>query len=70
MPDFSIIGKAIAMVDAAGKTTGAGKYTDDLASSASTPTVPNNWMESLLSSSDKTLPIPTVSFPSGTTNML
>src|SRR6266481_2372822 len=30
MPDFSIIGKAIAMVDAAGKTTGAGKYTDDL----------------------------------------
>ena len=28
--DFSIIGKAIPMVDAAGKTTGAGKYTDDL----------------------------------------
>jgi 4-hydroxybenzoyl-CoA reductase subunit alpha len=28
--DFSIIGKRIAMVDAAGKTTGAGKYTDDL----------------------------------------
>src|SRR5216683_1328690 len=28
--DFSIIGKAIAMIDAAGKTTGAGKYTDDL----------------------------------------
>ncbi len=28
--DFSIIGKSIAMVDAAGKTTGAGKYTDDL----------------------------------------
>ncbi len=27
---FSIIGKSIAMVDAAGKTTGAGKYTDDL----------------------------------------
>src|SRR5207247_3285704 len=27
--DFSIIGKPIAMVDAAGKTTGAGKYTDD-----------------------------------------
>ena len=27
---FSIIGKRIAMVDAAGKTTGAGKYTDDL----------------------------------------
>ena len=26
----SIIGKPIAMVDAAGKTTGAGKYTDDL----------------------------------------
>ncbi|MFZ0705043.1 MAG: molybdopterin cofactor-binding domain-containing protein [Candidatus Korobacteraceae bacterium] len=30
MSDFSIIGKSIAMVDAAGKTTGAGKYTDDL----------------------------------------
>ncbi len=30
MTDFSIIGKPIAMVDAAGKTTGAGKYTDDL----------------------------------------
>ena len=30
MADFSIIGKPIAMVDAAGKTTGAGKYTDDL----------------------------------------
>ncbi len=31
MPDnFSIIGKPIAMVDAAGKTTGQGKYTDDL----------------------------------------
>lgn len=29
MSDFSIIGKSIAMVDAAGKTTGAGKYTDD-----------------------------------------
>src|SRR5213083_702760 len=28
--DFSIIGKPIAMVDAAGKTTGAGQYTDDL----------------------------------------
>jgi 4-hydroxybenzoyl-CoA reductase subunit alpha len=28
--DYSIIGKRIAMVDAAGKTTGAGKYTDDL----------------------------------------
>jgi 4-hydroxybenzoyl-CoA reductase subunit alpha len=27
---FSIIGKRITMVDAAGKTTGAGKYTDDL----------------------------------------
>ncbi len=27
---FSIIGKRIAMVDAAGKATGAGKYTDDL----------------------------------------
>src|SRR5437588_4096359 len=30
MTEFSIIGKSIAMVDAAGKTTGAGKYTDDL----------------------------------------
>src|SRR5258707_12282711 len=30
MPDFSMIGKPIAMLDAAGKTTGAGKYTDDL----------------------------------------
>jgi 4-hydroxybenzoyl-CoA reductase subunit alpha len=29
MSNFSIIGKSIAMVDAAGKTTGAGKYTDD-----------------------------------------
>src|SRR5579859_380207 len=28
--DFSIIGKRTAMVDAAEKTTGAGKYTDDL----------------------------------------
>jgi 4-hydroxybenzoyl-CoA reductase subunit alpha len=27
--DFAIIGKSIAMVDAAGKTTGAGKYADD-----------------------------------------
>ncbi len=30
MNDFSIIGKPIAMIDAAEKTTGAGKYTDDL----------------------------------------
>ena len=30
MSDFSIIGKPIAMVDAAGKTTGSGKYADDL----------------------------------------
>src|SRR5881628_2400081 len=30
MTDFSIIGKPIAMIDAAGKTTGAAKYTDDL----------------------------------------
>ncbi len=30
MNAFSVIGKSIAMVDAAGKTTGAGKYTDDL----------------------------------------
>ncbi len=28
--DFSVIGKPIAMIDSAGKTTGAGKYTDDL----------------------------------------
>jgi len=28
--DFSIIGKPTAMIDAAGKTTGSGKYTDDL----------------------------------------
>src|SRR5690349_18579022 len=27
---FSIIGKPIAMVDAAGKTTGSGRYADDL----------------------------------------
>src|SRR2546427_651062 len=31
MNNFSVIGKPMAMVDAAGKTTGAGKYTDDLA---------------------------------------
>jgi len=30
MSDFSTIGKPMAMVDAAGKTTGTGKYTDDL----------------------------------------
>src|SRR5579863_5688200 len=30
MTDFSIIGRPIAMIDAADKTTGAGKYTDDL----------------------------------------
>ena len=30
MTEFNIIGKPIAMVDAAVKTTGAGKYTDDL----------------------------------------
>jgi len=29
MTDFSVIGKSIAMIDAAGKTTGAGKYADD-----------------------------------------
>jgi 4-hydroxybenzoyl-CoA reductase subunit alpha len=29
MSDFSIIGKSVAMIDAAGKTTGAGKYADD-----------------------------------------
>src|ERR1035437_2069451 len=30
MSDFSVVGKSIVMVEAAGKTTGAGKYTDDL----------------------------------------
>ena len=30
MSEFSIIGKRIALIDAAGKTTGQGKYTDDL----------------------------------------
>src|SRR5438270_1102817 len=30
MSDFSIIGKPIALIDSAGKTTGLGKYTDDL----------------------------------------
>jgi len=30
MSEFSIIGKPTAMIDAAGKATGAGKYTDDL----------------------------------------
>src|SRR5437764_7748666 len=30
MNDFSVIGKRVAMIDAAEKTTGAGKYTDDL----------------------------------------
>jgi 4-hydroxybenzoyl-CoA reductase subunit alpha len=30
MSDFSIIGKSTAMIDAAEKTTGGGKYTDDL----------------------------------------
>jgi len=30
MTDFSVIGKPIPMVDAASKTTGSGKYTDDL----------------------------------------
>ena len=29
MSEFSVIGKPIAMIDAAGKTTGAGKYADD-----------------------------------------
>src|SRR5579872_4948359 len=29
MSDFSVIGKPIGMIDAAGKTTGAGKYADD-----------------------------------------
>jgi len=30
MTEFSVIGKPVAMIDAAEKTTGAGKYTDDL----------------------------------------
>jgi 4-hydroxybenzoyl-CoA reductase alpha subunit len=30
MSDFSIIGKSVALIDSASKTTGAGKYTDDL----------------------------------------
>ncbi len=30
MSEFSVIGKSIALVDSAGKTTGLGKYTDDL----------------------------------------
>jgi 4-hydroxybenzoyl-CoA reductase subunit alpha len=30
MSEFSVIGKSIALVDSAGKTTGQGKYTDDL----------------------------------------
>src|SRR3989475_345340 len=30
MADFSIIGKRIALIDSAGKTSGQGKYTDDL----------------------------------------
>src|SRR5437868_10933961 len=30
MTDFSIIGKPIALIDSAGKTTGSGKYADDL----------------------------------------
>src|SRR5438874_1110875 len=30
MSEFSVIGKPIALIDSAGKTTGAGKYTDDL----------------------------------------
>ena len=29
MTEYSVIGKSIAMVDAAGKTTGSGKYADD-----------------------------------------
>src|SRR5258707_3870108 len=30
MSDFPIIGKRVAMIDSASKTTGQGKYTDDL----------------------------------------
>jgi 4-hydroxybenzoyl-CoA reductase subunit alpha len=31
MTEYSVIGKSIAMIDAAGKTTGSGKYADDFA---------------------------------------
>src|SRR5947209_10494901 len=31
MTQFSVIGKSVALIDAAEKTTGSGKYTDDLA---------------------------------------
>ncbi|HWC16079.1 MAG TPA: molybdopterin cofactor-binding domain-containing protein [Terriglobales bacterium] len=31
MSEFSVIGKPVALIDSAGKTTGAGKYADDLA---------------------------------------
>ena len=30
MSEFSVIGKSVALIDSAGKTTGAGKYADDL----------------------------------------
>ena len=30
MSEFSVIGKPVALIDSAGKTTGAGKYADDL----------------------------------------
>ena len=30
MSEFTVIGKPVALVDSAGKTTGAGKYADDL----------------------------------------
>ena len=30
MSEFSVIGKSVALIDSAGKTTGHGKYTDDL----------------------------------------
>src|SRR5579859_8292426 len=30
MSEFSIIGKSVALIDSSGKTTGAGKYADDL----------------------------------------
>jgi len=43
MSEFSVIGKPIAMVDAAGKTTGGGKYADDLS-------LPGMWYGKILHS--------------------
>jgi hypothetical protein len=69
--DFSIIGKPTAMIDAAEKTTGGGKYTDDLS-------VPGMLIGKILHSpyphalsplsSAKTRPIPTEFSPLVTTS--